>query len=103
VQLARDGDGYVMKVLDQGMGLPNGSVGRIFEPFERAANAAMQNLPGMGLGLTICRDIVDRHGGRIWAESEGEGRGTTVSVWLPEQVSNGVSAVAEKELVETGD
>jgi signal transduction histidine kinase len=41
------------------------------------------NIPGMGLGLYICRHIVQSHGGRIWAESQGEGHGTTLSVWLP--------------------
>jgi signal transduction histidine kinase len=37
----------------------------------------------MGLGLYICRNIVERHGGRIWAESAGEGTGTTIRLWLP--------------------
>jgi two-component system CheB/CheR fusion protein len=38
----------------------------------------------MGLGLYICRNILEQHQGRIWARSDGEGCGTTVSVWLPE-------------------
>jgi signal transduction histidine kinase len=37
----------------------------------------------MGLGLFICRQIVEQHGGRIWAESPGEGLGATFFVWLP--------------------
>lgn len=86
IGLAPERQGCVLTVRDCGMGLPSGAAGRIFEPFERAPNAKAQNLPGMGLGLTICRDIVERHGGRIWAESPGEGEGTTVSLWLPDGV-----------------
>jgi len=55
----------------------------IFEPFGRAPNATRDNLPGMGLGLHICREVIGQHGGRIWAESLGEGQGTTIHVWLP--------------------
>ncbi|HEX5501839.1 MAG TPA: GAF domain-containing protein [Thermomicrobiales bacterium] len=75
--------GLLLTVRDQGIGLPDGAAATIFEPFGRAANAALRQLPGLGLGLYICRDIVERHGGRIWAESDGEGRGTAVSLWLP--------------------
>ncbi|HEY3111310.1 MAG TPA: GAF domain-containing protein, partial [Chloroflexota bacterium] len=72
-----------LQVRDEGIGLPPGSAERIFEPFERAPNAATRQLPGMGLGLHICRNIVELHGGRMEAQSPGENRGTTVSVWLP--------------------
>ncbi|HEX8969466.1 MAG TPA: ATP-binding protein [Chloroflexota bacterium] len=73
----------ILRVRDRGIGLPEGAAERIFEPFSRAANAFAGNIPGLGLGLYICRQIVQRHGGRIWAESAGEGSGTTIHVWLP--------------------
>jgi signal transduction histidine kinase len=76
-------DGVVLTVSDGGIGLTPGAQERIFEPFGRAANAMRQGLPGMGLGLHICRQIAEAHGGRMWAESDGEGRGTTVGMWLP--------------------
>jgi len=53
------------------------------EPFGRAQNATAKHIPGLGLGLYICRDLIARHGGRIWAESPGEGMGTTFVVVLP--------------------
>jgi PAS domain S-box-containing protein len=83
VQLSSAGDGVLLAVCDQGIGLPAGSAERIFEPFGRARNATERNIPGLGLGLYISRQIVERHGGRLWAESGGEGRGTTFRLWLP--------------------
>lgn len=73
----------VLRVRDEGIGLPPDAAEAIFEPFGRAANAAERLLPGMGLGLHVCRGIVEAHGGRIWAESGGVGRGTTLVVELP--------------------
>jgi signal transduction histidine kinase len=72
-----------MSVADDGIGLPAGQEERIFEPFGRASNAAEQQIPGLGLGLTICRQLVEAHGGRVWASSPGEQQGTTMTVWLP--------------------
>lgn len=68
---------------DGGIGLAPDTVEAIFEPFGRAPDAVRRHIPGMGLGLYICRNIVGRHGGRMWAESAGEGTGTTMWVWLP--------------------
>ena len=79
----RNGTGARVEVQDHGIGLPPGAVEAIFEPFGRAPNATERQAPGLGLGLYICRMIVERHGGRIWAASDGEDRGTTVGFWLP--------------------
>ncbi len=70
-------------VEDSGIGLPPGAEESIFQPFGRAPNAAERQIPGMGLGLHIARGIVERHGGRIWAESAGEETGATFHLWLP--------------------
>jgi signal transduction histidine kinase len=83
VHLRHPLDGIVLTVSDAGIGLTPGAHERIFEPFGRAANATRQGLPGMGLGLHICRRIAEAHGGRMWAESDGEGQGMTVGMWLP--------------------
>ncbi len=74
--------GWQLAVSDQGIGVPAGSEEHIFEPFGRASNALSSHIPGMGLGLHICREIVTAHGGRIWAES-GLEDGTALVVWLP--------------------
>jgi signal transduction histidine kinase len=83
VRLEYDAAGLKLAVQDSGIGLPAGAAAQIFEPFGRAANATDQNLPGMGLGLYISRRIAELHGGRLWAESPGEGQGTTLRLWLP--------------------
>jgi signal transduction histidine kinase len=69
-------------VRDQGIGIPPADLPKIFERFARASNVDDRKFHGMGLGLYICRGIVEEHGGRIWAESE-VGRGSTFQVALP--------------------
>jgi signal transduction histidine kinase len=83
VNLRVDLDGIVLSIADAGIGITPGQEEHIFEPFGRAANATVHGLPGMGLGLHICRQIAAAHGGRMWAESPGDGQGTTVTLWLP--------------------
>jgi signal transduction histidine kinase len=83
VDLRVDLDGIVLRIADEGIGLTPGEQEHIFEPFGRAANAIVHELPGLGLGLHICRQIAAAHGGRMWAESSGEGQGMTVTLWLP--------------------
>ncbi len=81
VRVTPEGDGVRVAMTDQGIGLPPGEAERIFEPFGRAENAT--NLPGMGLGLYISRQIVTQHGGQMGAGSAGPGQGTTAWFWLP--------------------
>ncbi len=83
VTVAPEKAGVLVSVADRGIGLPPGETEEIFEPFNRATNAVRGQLPGLGLGLYICRRIAERHGGRIWAESAGPGTGTVMHFWLP--------------------
>jgi signal transduction histidine kinase len=83
VSVNADRGGVYIRVADHGIGLPQGQTEAIFEPFGRASNASQQHIPGLGLGLSICRQLVEAHGGRIWATSEGEQAGTTIGIWLP--------------------
>ncbi|HMO80574.1 MAG TPA: HAMP domain-containing sensor histidine kinase [Pyrinomonadaceae bacterium] len=70
-------------VRDQGIGLQLADLRRIFKRFYRASDPAARDVRGTGLGLYIVRSIVERHGGRVTAESKGAGRGTTFLVQLP--------------------
>lgn len=77
----QDGEARIT-VRDQGIGIPPSDLPRVFERFSRASNVDDRKFHGMGLGLYICRGIVEEHGGRIWVESE-LGKGTTFHVALP--------------------
>jgi signal transduction histidine kinase len=92
--------GASLTITDTGIGLPLDEQERIFEPFGRATNAIHHALPGMGMGLYICRQIVEAHGGRMWVESAGENQGTTLGVLLP--LGTGSSA-SEQATTEHGD
>lgn len=83
VSLKQEAEGVQLEVRDQGIGLPPDRLERIFEPFGRAENAVQRNIPGMGLGLYVCRQIVASHGGHLQATSAGEHQGTTLTLWIP--------------------
>jgi len=72
----------LLSISDTGIGIPHEQQGRIFGRFERADNARKREIKGTGLGLYLCRELVERHGGRIWFEST-EGHGSTFYVLLP--------------------
>src|SRR5436190_2678511 len=72
-----------LRVKDQGVGIAPHDLKRVFKRFYRVPNRVLSNVKGTGLGLFIVRAIARKHGGRVFAESEGEGRGTTVVLELP--------------------
>lgn len=75
-------DFVIVSVSDEGMGIPKENVHRIFERFYRVDKARTRKLGGTGLGLAIAKEMVEAHGGKIWANSI-EGKGTTISFSLP--------------------
>jgi signal transduction histidine kinase len=79
---ARDEEGAQVTIRDSGIGIPRDQQVRLFARFSRASNASIHGISGTGLGLFLCRELIERHGGRIWLESE-EGKGSTFSFVLP--------------------
>lgn len=73
----------VLRVRDRGVGIPAGELKRIFKRFYRVPRRAASQAKGTGLGLFIVRAIARAHGGKVFAESAGESRGTTVTLELP--------------------
>ncbi len=72
-----------VSVADTGIGIKDADLKRIFAPFEQVETSKSRKYQGTGLGLSLTRSLVELHGGIIWAESEGEGRGSVFHFTLP--------------------
>jgi signal transduction histidine kinase len=91
-----DGNTLVLRISDNGIGVPVASAGRIFELFAQAQHVPDRVQDGLGIGLSLVRKLVELHGGTVSVTSEGEGMGSTFQVRLPVmQASSPEQAVEE--------
>ena len=82
IKARAEGDTVLISVTDNGIGIPEKDIDRLFERFYRVDKARSREAGGSGLGLSIAKEIIERHGGKITIESK-YGEGTTVTVYLP--------------------
>jgi len=89
VSVRRDGDAAVIRVEDTGIGISEDDLDRVFKRFWRADDARSRATGGLGIGLSVTREIVERHGGSIGVERRPEG-GTAFSMHIPTRPSQGL-------------
>ena len=82
IEVVKDKERLLTKITDQGVGIPEENLERIFERFYRVDKARTRQLGGTGLGLAIAKELINAHGGDIWASSQ-ENQGTTIAFSLP--------------------
>ena len=85
VAAKRDGTEVIVSVADTGIGIAEDDQQKIFDEFYQVEKDAKGKTPGTGLGLPLVRRLVELHGGRLWVESEGEGKGSTFHFTIPVQ------------------
>ena len=83
IGVTKDGDQVLSWVQDQGIGIPADKLQKIFEEFYQIEPPNTRHYGGLGIGLTIAKGLIEAQGGKIWAESEGMGKGSTFKILLP--------------------
>ncbi|HMK83911.1 MAG TPA: HAMP domain-containing sensor histidine kinase, partial [Candidatus Bathyarchaeia archaeon] len=83
--LSKDNVGPVVRitVTDTGIGIPKTEIPYLFARFSRGKDTSRLNAGGTGLGLYVCKGMIEGNGGKVWAESDGEGKGSRFIVELP--------------------
>jgi signal transduction histidine kinase len=79
----KEKNNLMITVSDQGIGFTEEELQHFFQRFYQADGSTTRTFGGMGIGLALCQEIIDAHGGQVWAESEGKGCGSTFFIRLP--------------------
>ena len=83
VEVKKMKDNLAVSIEDTGIGMNKKTLEKLFTPFFQAGTGLERKYGGTGLGLSICKGIIEAHGGKVWAESPGEGKGSTFTFVLP--------------------
>jgi PAS domain S-box-containing protein len=95
LQMRAEGDDAVIEVRDNGMGIAPAFLPRVFDLFSQSERSMDRSQGGLGLGLAICRQLIELHGGSVGCSSAGEARGTTVTIRLPRVLNSQQAAAPE--------
>ncbi len=91
VSLHMGPDGATVRLADTGIGLAAAEIPRLFQPFAQLQESMVPGQRGSGLGLYVSRGLVEAHGGRIWVESAGPGKGSTFAFTIPTRSTPGTA------------
>jgi signal transduction histidine kinase len=80
--MRRDDGTITVTVRDSGIGMDEATLGNLFSKYTRSRDVPL-SIEGHGIGMWLSKEIIDLHGGKIWAESEGAGKGSAVSFSIP--------------------
>jgi CheY-like chemotaxis protein len=100
--VSAQGSDAEVRVRDTGVGIPMQMLTHIFEMFAQVGDAGARTQTGLGIGLTLVKRLVDLHGGRVWAESEGHGRGSTFVIRVPRTDATHADAERSDEAATAG-
>ncbi|HOX60680.1 MAG TPA: ATP-binding protein [Candidatus Magasanikbacteria bacterium] len=93
ISIDEENQGVNVRVKDNGLGFGKTDQASFFQKFYRGVNVRHTNVNGTGLGLYVCRKFVEAHGGKVWAKSAGEGKGSEFGLWIPYDGTRGKKAV----------
>lgn len=91
-----------IRISDTGEGMTKGEIDSLFQMFSRATAGSQLRIEGAGLGLYVAKRFIEMHSGKIWAESEGKGKGSTFSIQLPIKLDEKLLKIKTKEITRQG-